>query len=587
MRMRRSIPVLLVLLCNCGGLQSVELASEGAPLRLSRVVMFENGLAHFERRGRADEGAVDLRVPSAQVDDVLRSLTIVDGGQAAITGVRMLPAGEGDDVTLRVGLATGGARDLRVTYVTEAPGWRPTYRLVVEDGGRVHVQGLAVVDTPTSEAWNDVALTLSTEVPLSFRFDLRTARAAHRPRFGPDGHLVVEPEPAAPPPALLAAAPRGVSEINLAYGMAQVDQPEVSTRAGHRVGASLDVAPAAPPATPASQPGSALLAFEDAPVEGGGVFSSVDGFDLGGGESGLVPFVDADTSGELALVFKPSPGGELSRTHPYRSVLFHNPSSAALLTGPVTIYAGDRFVGDGVTGSIPARAHAFVAYAIERSVTVAHAVEDAEDEVRATHLAGGVLTVELRAVHRETFTLTSTAPIEGRVFAFASGIDGFDPRELPEGTIQTGQGYFLPVPMGENGQGVVTLDLLRRSTASVNLASTPGHPYVSALLAFLGPGDDVERLREIADRLVVIRDDLVRVEEDLRVERVALEERRSAMEALRGISTGGAIRARLASAIAEGVGRVEELAGRATGLHAEEIALGQEWYGRLRSLAAR
>ncbi len=588
MRLLVLVLVALVPVVGCAGAQSVQLAGSGGPLRLSRVVLFENGLAHYERRGRAEGNAVDLRVPAAQVDDVLRSLTIVDGAGAAITGVRMLPGDRREDVTLRIGLASSRARDLRITYVTEAPGWRPTYRLVVGPHRRVHVQGLAVVDNPSGEAWEDIALTLSTEVPLSFQFDLRTARATHRPRFGADGHLVVD---APRETALLvnARVANGASEINEAYGMAQRNQPEQSTRAGRLVEPSgNDRAPTAPsaPAAPPSTTGpstSALLAFEQRPEAQGGVFSSVRGFDLGRGESGLVPFVDDDPDGELALVFKPSPGGELSQTHPYRAVLFHNPSAASLLTGPVAIYAGERFVGDGVTGAIPARSHAFVPYAIERSVSVARSVEQAEDEVRATHLAGGTLTVELRAVHRERFVVSATAATDRPVFAFAPGVAGHTPRALPPGTIATPQGFFLPVAL-RGGRGEVVLDLVRRTTATANIASSPDHAYVPALLAMLRETDDVARLREIADQLVTVRDDLARVGEDLDVERGALEERRSAMEALRAVTSGGSVRASLAQAIARGVGRVDELTRRATELHAQDIALRQEWYGRLRAL---
>lgn len=590
--MRRTMSIALVVLAaGCGSMRdTVTLESPGAPLRLSRVVLYQNGLAHFERRGRADSGTIDLLVPAAQVDDVLRTLTVVDGADAAITGVRMLPAQRDDDVTLRVGLATGGARDLRITYVTELPGFRPTYRLVVGDDGHVHVQGLAVVDNPTSEPWHDVGLTLSTEVPLSFRFDVREGRHAFRPRFGPDGHLVQEASVENPSAAIaMNAIPlsNGLSDVNVAYGMAQRDQPEMSNRAGNMIQRTVNDVPAPNPSPPASanpSASNALLAFEQRPEESGGVFGSVSGFDLGRGESGLVPFVDRSTDGELALLFKPSPGGALSRTHPYRAVLFRNPTRAPLLTGPVAIYAGDRFVGDGVTGTVAARAHAFVPYALERSVTVQDTVEQTEDEVRATGLAGGVLSVELRSVHRHRFAITTTLPVHERIFVFAPAMEGFEPRALPEGAIRTSQGYFLPVHLDDDRTATVTFDLLRRATTRVNIAADPDHTYVPALLLLLQESPDVARLREITDRLTAIDEELSTLDEDLRVERGALDERRSALDALRTVSSGGAIRQQLAQAVAQGVGRIDALTRRSSELHAEQISLEQEWYGRLRAL---
>ena len=635
----RSILAASLLLAGCGAVRdTVSFAAPGEPLRLSRVVLYQNGLAHFERRGRADQGTVDLLVPAAQVDDVLRTLTVVDGAGAAttrvaprrdgvsapavggdeaapaqvpshrhsasllITGVRMLPAQSGDDVRLQVGLAAEGARDLRISYVTELPGFRPTYRLVVGEQGRVHVQALAVVDNPTSEPWQDVALTLSTEVPLSFRFDVREARTASRPRFGADGRLVREPAApalgslAAGPPSELDMANGPPSEVNMAYGMAQRGQPEMSTRAGRMVRNRvtnrpppippplIPPPPSAPPQGRPTDASSALLAFEDRASEEGGVFGSVEGFDLGRGESGLVPFVDGSTEGELALLYKPAPGGALSRTHPYRAVLFRNPSEAPLLTGPVAIYAGERFVGDGVTGTIAARAHAFVPFAIERSVAVEESVEETEAEIRATGLAGGVLEVELQSVHRRRFAVTSTRAGEARIFVFAPALEGFEPRRLPSGSIATPQGYFLPVAVDEQGAGAVVFDLLRRTRSRVNIAADPDHAYVSALLLLLGDDPMVERLRAIADRLTAVEEELETVGEDLRVEYEALEERRATLDALRNVASGGAIRRRLGQAVAQGVGRVDALAGRSSELSAERIALRQEWYGLLRAL---
>ncbi len=576
-------------LAGCAGARDTVMSGRAdAPLRLERVVLYENGLAHFERRGSAPEGELDLVVPAAQVDDVIRSLTVVGGEAAAITGVRMLPsASEGADVTLRVGLR-GAREDLRISYVTEAASWRPSYRLVVTDGGRVHLQGLAVVANPTSEAWQDVSLTLSSEVPLSFRFDLRHAEAAYRPHFDANGHLVREAEPERPFDLVArgeGAGPGGITEVNLAYGLAQRDLPERSTRAGRRVGydAAREADGDATEAASDPVPG-ALLAFEEHTEAEGGVFSSVPGFDLGRGESGLVPFVDTATDGEIALVFKPSPGGALSALHPYRSVLFRNPSEASLLTGPVAIYADDRFVGDGVTGTIAGQAHAFVPFAIERAVTVQRTSRASEDEVRATSLVGGVLTLSLRSVRHEGFVMSATHALDSAAFAFVDAVPGFEPRGLPDGTVVTPQGYFVPVALGAEGRGEVALDLVQQATSSVNIASEPDARYVPALLGLLGDRPEVARLREIADRILAVRSDVGRVEEDLRVERDALEERREAMDALRAVTSAGTVRAHLSSSIATGVEHVDRLTTQATTLHAEDIALRQEWYGLLRAL---
>ncbi|HEY8431193.1 MAG TPA: hypothetical protein VIL20_22590 [Sandaracinaceae bacterium] len=198
-----------------------------------------------------------------------------------------------------------------------------------------------------------------------------------------------------------------------------------------------------------------------------------------------------------------------------------------------------------------------------------------------------MLTVELSNVHRSRFAVTSTQRVDRPLFVFVQALEGFEPRDLPRGAIRTAQGYFLPVELGEDGSAALTFDQLRRATATVNVASAPDHPYVAALLGLLDESDDVARLRAILDRRTVIARELETLGEDLRAERGALDERRAALEALRGVTSGGDVRARLSQAIAQGVARVEALTSRTSALRAEQIALDQEWYGRLRALTVR
>ena len=62
-----------------------------------------------------------------------------------------------------------GERDLMVSYVSEVPVWKSTYRLVVpKDNGKPLLQGWAVVDNTIGEDWNGVTLSLVAGAPQSF-----------------------------------------------------------------------------------------------------------------------------------------------------------------------------------------------------------------------------------------------------------------------------------------------------------------------------------------------------------------------------------------------------------------------------------
>ena len=57
---------------------------------------------------------------------------------------------------MKVGSASRARRHdakLRLSYVTEAPSWKPSYRVVVGKGGKVELQGWAIVDNTSGEDW--------------------------------------------------------------------------------------------------------------------------------------------------------------------------------------------------------------------------------------------------------------------------------------------------------------------------------------------------------------------------------------------------------------------------------------------------
>ena len=58
------------------------------PLTLRKVVLYKNGMGYFEHLGTV-QGAQDVEIvlPSTQLNDVLKSLTVIDLGKGQVTGV--------------------------------------------------------------------------------------------------------------------------------------------------------------------------------------------------------------------------------------------------------------------------------------------------------------------------------------------------------------------------------------------------------------------------------------------------------------------------------------------------------------------
>ncbi len=68
----------------------------GAELPISKVVLYQNGVGYFEKRGKTDNKLVELRVRPDQINDVLKSLSVLDLGGGAASAVSLPVEKSGD-----------------------------------------------------------------------------------------------------------------------------------------------------------------------------------------------------------------------------------------------------------------------------------------------------------------------------------------------------------------------------------------------------------------------------------------------------------------------------------------------------------
>ena len=96
--------------------------------------------------------------------------------------------------TLAITANGKGLRDLFVSYVVEAPVWKTTYRIVLDEKNKPFLQGWAVVDNVQDEDWTNVSLSLVAGMPVSFTMDLQQPRYKRRPAIGMPDDLVMTPQ---------------------------------------------------------------------------------------------------------------------------------------------------------------------------------------------------------------------------------------------------------------------------------------------------------------------------------------------------------------------------------------------------------
>lgn len=151
---------------------------------LGRVVVYRNGVAYYERTAAVDGDRLVLRVPQDKIDDFLKSLTVADSKTKEALPISFPAQGQSPArdgwVEMVIQLPDRTRRDVTLSYVTESPAWKPTYRLVVGDGGKVDLQGWAIVDNTSGEDWKAVKVGVGSSSALSFRFDLHSIRTVHR-----------------------------------------------------------------------------------------------------------------------------------------------------------------------------------------------------------------------------------------------------------------------------------------------------------------------------------------------------------------------------------------------------------------------
>ncbi len=106
---------------------------------LGRVVVYRNGVAYYERKAQVRGGKLTISVPRDRVDDFLKSLTVADAitkQPLPVTFPRQQADGGGFlEMTLQVPMALGPdeTADVTLTYVTESPVWKPSYRIAFPD----------------------------------------------------------------------------------------------------------------------------------------------------------------------------------------------------------------------------------------------------------------------------------------------------------------------------------------------------------------------------------------------------------------------------------------------------------------------
>ena len=304
-----------------------------------------------------------------------------------------------------------GERAVRVGYVQEAPAWKTSYRLVLEDEkpadgrGKALLQGWAIVENTTDRDWKDVRMSLVSGRPISFVMDLYQPLHVPRP--------VVKPE-------LFASLAPPVYGQDL-YGAAELAAAGAA-RGGpaERRRMAREAAPAAP-ATAVAGDASRLeepRPQEDAWFFGRSMTSVAGGESLGElfryeiatpvsiarQRSAMLPIVAEEVEVEKRAIYDET----VLAKHPLAGVRLVNTTELDLMQGPVTVFAGGAYAGDARIEDLPAGSERLLAYAVALDLEVTPRSESRPEEIVRVKLAKGTLEIVRRLVRRKTFEIKNS-----------------------------------------------------------------------------------------------------------------------------------------------------------------------------------
>ena len=495
-----------------------------APTSLGRVVVYRNGVAYFERTAHVPEDTLTLSVPADRVDDFLKSLDVVDArtGEKATVAFPTEPQPNANGtVDMRIELTGRRPHDVRLSYVTDAPAWKPSYRVVLGDHEKVELAGWAVVDNTSGEDWKNVRLGVGASSALSFHFDLHSLRPVERETLQADGLFAQAP-------------PAGVA----------------TEAAGARMAAADAVAMVAPPAAGRSaagpKPAAQTPRGDDGSTDpiGTSHFESDGAMSVARGSSAMVPILHVPAEGEVVYLYdSESPRG--SSQLAFKSLRLRNPTDSQLESGPVTVFGEGRLIGEGLSEPIPPKQVAFVPFALDRQVIVDR-VETEHDEVEQIKaVQSGVFTTQARHVRRTTLIVHNRLPSRTVVYVRHTVRPGFHASKAPTDPEKAGNADLYRVEVDGFGKQDVVLEESTSVTRLLDVRTPQGLDLVQTYLtsappkgALKGKVDDLGRIEtSIADTDRHLAEVQVRAAEH----RQRIQELHNQIAVAHGVKSGAAL----------------------------------------------
>jgi hypothetical protein len=307
-----------------------------------------------------------------------------------------------------------GERNLYVSYISEVPIWKTTYRIVLpsKPEKKPLLQGWAIVDNTIGEDWNDVELSLVAGAPHSFIQQLSQPFYGRRPIVPLPESVQLTPQTHAA--ALELASPdvgygsgagtSGGVPAGVAGGSMGGVVGGVVGRSGHGMMALMSPKPVPPSALPEEAEIDEAREESESVAEGSALgdlfeYKLKERVTIRENQSALVPILQTDVAAEKISLWSES----LGVARPLRALWFNNSSSLTLDGGTFNVLDSNTFAGEGITEAIKPGERRLLSYATDLGLLVDARDESTQDRVTLVRINRGMMTTFSEDREKKTY----------------------------------------------------------------------------------------------------------------------------------------------------------------------------------------
>jgi Domain of unknown function (DUF4139) len=310
-----------------------------------------------------------------------------------------------------------GERQLQVSYISEVPVWKSTYRIVFprDPNGNATLQGWAVVDNTVGVDWNNVQLSLVAGAPQSFIQPLSEPLYIQRPTIPiatigqnmPTTHesaetVTVQSEMMNNQLAAPSSIPRSMQMLArkaapppASFGVAGMEGMGPGSGGGHGTGYGGGVYH---PSDAIQQGDVSTNAFDDF-FE----YAIAQPVTIHKNESAMVPILQQELPATHVTLWSDS------APTPLRAIWLENSSKLTLDSGSFSIFENGEFAGEGLLDPIHPGEKRLLSYAVDQAVKVHRTAQADTRTLRHIAMHQGILVETTSEVTDNAYTINNTA----------------------------------------------------------------------------------------------------------------------------------------------------------------------------------